>query len=142
MSHFEINVPDVVGETVDGEVVIINLKDGNYHSLVDVGSAIWGWIEAGHDVDAMNAALSSRFPESASEVSRDMADFLAQLEQESLIRAGTGDLAVQAPDLGILDTLDGYAKPELNSYRDMQDLLLLDPVHEIDETGWPEPTKN
>jgi hypothetical protein len=27
--------------------------------------------------------------------------------------------------------------PVLNKYTDMQDLLLLDPIHEVDERGWP-----
>jgi hypothetical protein len=25
----------------------------------------------------------------------------------------------------------------LNKYTDMQDLLLLDPIHEVDAAGWP-----
>ena len=31
----------------------------------------------------------------------------------------------------------GYVAPTLQKYSDMQDLLLIDPVHEVDETGWP-----
>jgi hypothetical protein len=30
-----------------------------------------------------------------------------------------------------------YEAPALHKYNDMQDLLLLDPVHDVDETGWP-----
>jgi hypothetical protein len=37
--------------------------------------------------------------------------------------------------------LDGPAgsweAPKLTVYEDMQDLLLLDPIHDVDETGWP-----
>ncbi len=29
--------------------------------------------------------------------------------------------------------------PVLDVYSDMQDLLLLDPIHDVDETGWPTP---
>ncbi len=31
----------------------------------------------------------------------------------------------------------GLLKPRLETYSDMQDLILLDPVHEVDERGWP-----
>jgi hypothetical protein len=31
-----------------------------------------------------------------------------------------------------------FEKCELIKYTDMQELLLLDPIHEVDETGWPE----
>ena len=30
-----------------------------------------------------------------------------------------------------------FVAPELKRYADMQDLLLLDPVHDVDEKGWP-----
>ncbi len=30
-----------------------------------------------------------------------------------------------------------YAPPALETYTDMQELLLLDPIHDVDETGWP-----
>lgn len=31
----------------------------------------------------------------------------------------------------------GYRPPVLEVFADMQDLLLLDPIHDIDEVGWP-----
>jgi hypothetical protein len=30
-----------------------------------------------------------------------------------------------------------YTKPVLNKYTDMQQLLLADPLHEVQEAGWP-----
>jgi len=30
-----------------------------------------------------------------------------------------------------------FTKPELHKFTDMQDLLLFDPIHEVDESGWP-----
>ncbi len=32
-----------------------------------------------------------------------------------------------------------YEEPKLGKHTDMQELLLLDPVHEVGETGWPNP---
>ena len=41
-----------------------------------------------------------------------------------------------APDVS--DYLaNGYQPPVLETYADLQDILLLDPVHDVDETGWP-----
>ena len=47
--------------------------------------------------------------------------------------------------LGYLQTLfpskvefeKDYTAPKLATYSDLQDLLLLDPIHDVDETGWP-----
>ena len=32
-----------------------------------------------------------------------------------------------------------FHPPVLNVFSDMQDLLLLDPIHDVDATGWPMP---
>ena len=32
-----------------------------------------------------------------------------------------------------------FQEPALQKYTDMEDLLLLDPIHEVDDTGWPNP---
>ena len=30
-----------------------------------------------------------------------------------------------------------YTAPAVQKYDDLEDLLLLDPIHEVDEAGWP-----
>jgi hypothetical protein len=35
-----------------------------------------------------------------------------------------------------------FVAPVLHKHTDMQDLLLLDPIHEVDETGWPSVKKD
>lgn len=37
---FKINIPKVVHEMIEGEVVIVNLDGGDYYSLVTVGADI------------------------------------------------------------------------------------------------------
>jgi len=34
-------------------------------------------------------------------------------------------------------SVNAFEKPKLQKFTDMQDLLLLDPIHEVDEAGWP-----
>ncbi len=34
-------------------------------------------------------------------------------------------------------TIRTYATPTLSKYTDMEELLLLDPIHEVDAQGWP-----
>ena len=52
----------IVHETLDGEVVIINLKTGTYYSLQGPGAAVWEALVAG----ATPPALASRLAEAAS----------------------------------------------------------------------------
>jgi hypothetical protein len=113
--------PEVVHETVDGEVVIIHLGTGVYYSIRGRGVALWEGAAAG--------ATTERLTEVAPD---DGASFLAELETEGLIeRISGGDDTWRANGQPVNDP------PVLERFTDMEDLLLLDPVHEVDDQGWP-----
>jgi hypothetical protein len=65
---------------------------------------------------------------------------VGELEREDLIvprstANGSVDLGglVEAPPAGV-----SFRAPRLEKHTDMQDLILLDPVHEVDpQRGWP-----
>lgn len=46
--RFQINSPKVVQETIEGEVVIVNLEKGDYYSLLKTGAELWLGIEKGN----------------------------------------------------------------------------------------------
>ena len=52
-----------------------------------------------------------------------------------LVSADEPGPAVLAPQNGT--AARRYEAPALAKFTDMQELLLLDPVHEVDEAGWP-----
>ena len=37
---------------------------------------------------------------------------------------------------------EGFVAPQLHKYTDMQELLLLDPIHDVDQEGWPATTES
>ena|SRR6476660_8869681 len=47
----------------------------------------------------------------------------------------TGPKSSSRPD--DLGTAAAFVTPELHKYTDMQELLLVDPIHEVAEEGWP-----
>ena len=131
----------VTHETIDGEAVIINLDSGNYYSLVDVGSFIWGLIDQGASTSEVQNVVSQNYQGNASDIDRGVEELLAQLQQESLIVPVDGAVAFDSTQL---PSSNGHEKPSfnppsLNKYSDMQELLLLDPIHDVDEAGWPKP---
>ena len=140
--RFRVNTPTVTHETIDGEAVIINLDSGNYYSLVDVGSFIWGLVEKGASASEVQDVVLRTHQGNATDVGRGVQELLAQLQQENLI--------VPVDDAGELDlsevvtSSNGHEKPSFNppllhKYSDMQELLLLDPIHDVDDAGWPKP---
>ena len=141
--RFRVNTPTVTHETIDGEAVIINLDSGNYYSLVDVGSFIWGHIETGTSAGELQNLVLQSYNGSASDIDRGVQDLLAQLQQENLI------VPVDAADAPTLLSQEAHSNnnhekpsfnpPALSKYSDMQELLLLDPIHDVDDAGWPKP---
>ena len=129
-------------ETIEGETIMINCVTGNYYSLDPVGSAIWCGIEANVSADQIVAYVAARYEGPLDEIETDVGAFLAQLEQEELVVRGeatAGEAAVgQLPGVPLETATTPFRRPRLERHTDMQDLILLDPVHEVDpERGWP-----
>ena len=133
---YRVNTPSIVSETIDGEVIIINLDAGNYYSLNNaVGVRVWTGIENGQSNDAIISALTRQYSAEPDTIQAAVTRFIADLQSENLI--------VPSSDANTGVTLPGdapageFEMPTLQKFSDMQDLLLLDPIHEVDETGWP-----
>jgi hypothetical protein len=141
--QFRINSPKVIHETIDGETVIVNLDSGNYYSLDTLGAEIWNSVGKGVPVDHIIEDVSCRYAGEREEIDRTVRLFLNELLQEALISplepGAAGSLAAHETPVtnAPADGLRPFTAPTLQMYNDMQDLLLLDPIHEVDETGWP-----
>lgn len=141
-ARFAIKGPPVIHETVEGEVIIVDLESGSYFSLVGVGAEIWDALERGASIGEAAAELERRYETNGEDVSDVVTLFVQELAHENLVTtvassehgapAATGSNGAEAAATGL-----AFQRPILNKYTDMQDLLLLDPIHEVDETGWP-----
>ena len=138
---FVVNAPSVVSEIIDGEVIIMNLKSGNYYSSDKVGAVVWSWIEAGRTEHEMNQLAVARYRATQEQVHSDLQAFLGRLLAEGLVRETTLAQNGASGDLGVppAESDEIFVAPELCAYTDMKDLLLLDPIHEVDTVGWPKP---
>ena len=132
---YRINSPTVINETIDGESVIINLEAGYYYSLDHVGSVIWEAIDYGLSVDDIRQILRQRYDGDETAMDESLERLLTELANEKLIVSGTRSTA-NATLAGVAKKIP-FVPPELNKFGDMQDLLLLDPIHEVDDKGWP-----
>ena len=142
--RFRVNTPTVTHEIIDGEAVIINLDSGNYYSLVDAGSFIWGLIERGISAGELPDVVLQNYQGDATEVDRSVQELIGQLQAENLIVPVTGDASADLAGLTQAASPDQNGKPSfhppsLHKYSDMQELLLLDPIHDVDDAGWPKP---
>jgi hypothetical protein len=135
-----VNAPTVAAETVNGEVLMIHLESGNYYSLRATGAAIWEAIELGVPAPTIAAAFRDRYGIADADVIVD--GFLAELTGENLLTSAPAAATHGPSETGWAPpALPGtFVAPRLETFTDMQHLILLDPVHEVDEgQGWPIP---
>ncbi len=140
-SRFTINTPNITHETIDGETVIINLHNGNYYSLDGVGSEIWCSLEKGFTLAEIVKLVDDRYQGPLITKDKAVSALLSELLTEKLVVSDNKKPAETdfAHEILSEDAKLTFVVPTLNKYSDMQDLLLLDPIHEVDDkTGWPE----
>jgi Coenzyme PQQ synthesis protein D (PqqD) len=137
--HFRICTPSVVSEVIDGEAVIMDLRSGNYFSAVGTASRIWQDIEAGRSYEQVIDRLSATYRIDSATLSGALDRFLAELIANNLIEEAGETPAGNAEPASSYDIVPGepFAPPVLAVFTDMQDLLLLDPIHDVDASGWP-----
>ncbi len=135
MTAYRMNAPDVVAETIDGEAVVINLDRGTYYSIRGSGAALWDALIAGVPTRKLVAEIARIAPEA--DAAKDVEAFVNRLVGEELVVPAEGGGPVNGAVS--IELPAAYAPPSFDTYTDMEALLLLDPIHDVDEAGWPQP---
>lgn len=126
-----VNEPEVVYEAFDEEVVIVNLDTGNYYSVRGSGPGLWMMLSKGVDPDEIAEAIASTQGGSIALLRSQVGDFVHALLQAELVVETMAAPAARASWTG------PFTPPALETYTDMQELLMLDPIHDVDAGGWP-----
>ena len=131
----------VIHEAVNGETMIVNLDNGNYFSLNTTGGQVWALIEAGASENHILIRISELYGVDQTLAAKKVKPFLEQLILEGLIvpNGVSRDPDVSVPSAIVTTPADSFEPPLLQKYSDMQELLILDPIHEVTEAGWPNP---
>src|SRR6266513_2052065 len=81
----------VVHETMDGEVILIDLENGDYYSLRGAGADVWAILEQGAAADAIASEVEARYRGGAvpEEIREAVYDVLGKLYEGGLIRSGS-----------------------------------------------------
>lgn len=132
---YRVNTERFAHETVDDEVIVIDMDEGNYFSMRGSAAQIWQLAVQGQSADTIVAALQdSDADASRPEIRAGVGALFGELVKEAILTpvalAGSNATPPQLP-------AGPFVQPVLEKYTEMQDLLTLDPIHEVDETGWP-----
>jgi hypothetical protein len=139
MLNYAVNPQGIASEHFQDETIILNLPKGNYYSLKGTGQFIWSQLEKNISSDLIVELLSNYYA-----VTNDVAEptlevFLNQLFQEELIKEIEPSGVNTSPEIISNTAAESFATPVLEVYTDMQELLMLDPIHDADpeKGGWP-----
>ncbi len=123
--------PQVISRDFGDEMVVANLDTGLFYSLGGSAPAIWSGLLAGHTGRQIAAALFGSDPAThVTAVARCVSELLA--EQLLIPAESTAITAAAAAPAAI-----AFAEPSLERFDDLQGLLLVDPIHDVSEAGWP-----
>ena len=127
----------VAAKVVDGEAVIINLANGVYYSMDKAGGLIWSMIEQARSLDAIADAVAAVYNVPPGQAREDVGQLAAQLVAEDLVAAAGDEVPADGADPAPPTQKLPYETPTLNVYRDMEELLALDPpMPGLRETPW------
>lgn len=131
-----VRAPAVIHERLDDEVIAIDLERGIYYAMVGSAADIWTLLTSPSTAGAVADRLAERYGLQAGAIDDEVRAFVGRLHDERLLVETEGDVA------GAAVVIDGaptgpWATPALEAYNDMADLVLLDPIHQVDEAGWP-----
>jgi|SRR5687768_9499298 hypothetical protein len=134
--RYAVRGEEVAAKSFDGEVVVVHLGTCTYYSASGSGADAWTWIEGGCKLGDVAGAIAERYAIDSDRARRDLDPFVARLIEEGLIGPANGDGAPVSPSPSVPAEAE-YSPPELHAYRDMADLLALDPpLPELDRPAW------
>jgi len=137
-----VNAPMVIADNIDGEVIILNMESGKYYSTEGSGALIWQLLASGHDDEAATAKLGQLYDAGEEALCAAVTELREFFSAEELLReASAGEDCAAADITAPADR--NFSHPRISSHTDMQGLLLLDPIHEVEDMGWPhKPAEN
>jgi len=138
-THYRPNRPRFVDETVDGEALIMDMVRGSYYSCVGASAYAWNALTAGVSTPELATMLASRYHIGEADARHDVDAFVRSLVGEEML-VETADVSGDPQARAALDAMvpaGDYAPLGLERFTDLADLILLDPVHDVTEAGWP-----
>ena len=136
-TRYEVNEELVAAKVMDGEVVIINLSTGSYYTGNDMTGTLWPLIEGRHPVGALIELLCSQYDVTPARAAADLERLLDHLEAEQIIRPAGAPASSSLAAAGAPAERQPYRAPAVDVFRDMAQLLALDPpMPDVGDIPW------
>lgn len=129
----------IIHDTIDNETIAINQLTGAYYSFEGASALAWNTLTEGADAAGLVAALEGAYDADRSTLQGEVDQFLDQLVTEELVVPAEAAAGPPVPGPDASDARQPFSGLRVQRYTDLEVLLLADPIHEVDDTGWPMP---
>lgn len=131
---YKLNDEKMFYDMAEGQAIVINFTTGMYYGTSSLGSAVLDSLLAGADLETVCAAIQT-LPGCPEDMAAQLDTFIGQLLEKEVIVPGESTGAACVIDASAL--ADGFTLT-VDEFAEVQDLILADPVHDVDvEQGWP-----
>ena len=131
---FKLNEEKMFYDMAEGQAIVINFTTGMYYGTSSLGSAVLDALLAGAATADVLKALQA-LEGCPADMEQKLDAFVKALLEKEIITAGETTGAACAIDASAL--ADGFVLT-VDEFTEVQDLILADPVHDVDvEQGWP-----
>ena len=134
----------MIHQIFDDEVVVVHLATGAYHSLRGTAAQVLMQLASNHSSSSEIASrLVEKYEAAPYVIESDVSNFLHGLAEAAIIVPTTREHAPASHASHGNGTHARllYAPPVIESFDDLQQLVLLDPVHDVSAAGWPRPSE-
>ncbi|MGD8813687.1 MAG: PqqD family peptide modification chaperone [Anaerolineales bacterium] len=136
------NREGVAAKVMDGEAIMINLANGMYYSMDQAGGLVWELIEAGLTLGEIAKTVSQHYEVTLDQALQDIQHLVEELLAEDLVKERTDRTSLEHVLPEASQQPLPYEPPKLNVYRDMAELLALDPpVPGVGDELWADPSE-
>ena len=131
---YKLNEEKMFYDMAEGQAIVINFTTGMYYGTSSLGSAVLDALLAGTATGDVLKALQA-LEGCPADMEQKLNAFVEALLEKEIIAAGETTGAACVIDAAALT--DGWVL-SVDEFTEVQDLILADPVHDVDvEQGWP-----
>jgi hypothetical protein len=134
---YKINESKAISETIDGETIIINLETGYYYSVNKTATVIWNEIQKSNPVKNISQLILNHYEVDTDTAEKSIAEIIGLFLKDDLILELDSNVSPDVKEQETGAMKQKFIIPKIERYDDMARALISDPVHDVNEEGWP-----
>jgi hypothetical protein len=133
--RYGVDKTHVAYQTFGGETIVIDFTAGTYFSMQDSAAEVWQMLARSMPLDEIVQLYKTDNPEQAEEVESAIRNFASELAAANILSGDERHFESNPPQ----DVIHRapFSTLIFEKFDDMSQLIMLDPVHDVTEEGWP-----